>query len=55
MALSAVTDEFIAFIRALETSGQGWELDQATEFLVVAATLLDLKAARLLPSGDVED
>ena len=55
VALSAVTDEFIAFIRALETSGQGWELDQATEFLVVAATLLDLKAARLLPSGDVED
>ena len=55
VALSAVTDEFIALIRALETSGQGWELDQATEFLVVAATLLDLKAARLLPSGDVED
>jgi segregation and condensation protein A len=55
VALSAVTDEFIAFIHALETSGQGWELDQATEFLVVAATLLDLKAARLLPSGDVED
>ena len=55
VALSAVTDEFIAFIHALENSGQGWELDQATEFLVVAATLLDLKAARLLPSGDVED
>jgi segregation and condensation protein A len=55
VALSAVTDEFIAFIHALETSGQGWELDQATEFLVVAATLLDLKAALLLPSGDVED
>jgi segregation and condensation protein A len=50
-----VTDEFISFIRALEASGEGWELDQATEFLVVAATLLDLKAARLLPSGDVED
>ena len=55
VALSAVTDEFIAFIHALENSGEGWELDQATEFLVVAATLLDLKAARLLPSGDVED
>jgi segregation and condensation protein A len=49
------TDEFIAFIRGLEASGEGWELDQATEFLVVAATLLDLKAARLLPSGEVED
>ena len=55
VALSAVTDEFISFIRELESSGKGWELDQATEFLVVAATLLDLKAARLLPSGDVED
>jgi segregation and condensation protein A len=55
VALSIVTDEFIAFIRALEASGEGWDLDQATEFLVVAATLLDLKAARLLPSGEVED
>lgn len=55
VSLSMVTDEFISFIRALEASGEGWELDQATEFLVVAATLLDLKAARLLPTGDVED
>ena len=55
VSLSMVTDEFISFIRALEASGEGWELEQATEFLVVAATLLDLKAARLLPSGDVED
>jgi len=55
VALSAVTDEFIAFIRALEISGEGWRLDQATEFLVIAATLLDLKAAKLLPSGEVED
>lgn len=55
VSLSLVTDEFISFIRGLEASGTGWELDQATEFLVVAATLLDLKAARLLPSGEVED
>jgi len=55
VSLSIVTDEFIAYIRGLEASGEGWELEQATEFLVVAATLLDLKAARLLPSGDVED
>ena len=55
VSLSLVTDEFIAYIRSLELSGQGWQLDQATEFLVVAATLLDLKAARLLPSGEVED
>ena len=55
VSLSLVTDEFIAFIRALEASGEGWQLDQATEFLVIAATLLDLKAARLLPSGEIED
>ena len=52
VALSQVTDEFIAYIRAL---GSSWDLGQATEFLVVAATLLDLKAARLLPSAEVED
>ncbi len=52
VALSQVTDEFIAHIRAM---GSDWDLGQATEFLVVAATLLDLKAARLLPSADVED
>ena len=52
VALSQVTDEFIAHIRAL---GSAWDLGQATEFLVVAATLLDLKAARLLPSAEVED
>lgn len=55
IALSIVTDEFIGYIRKLEESGEGWELDQATEFLVVAATLLDLKAAKLLPQGEVED
>ena len=55
VSLSIVTDEFISFIRALEASGEGWRLDQATEFLVIAATLLDLKAARLLPSGEIED
>jgi segregation and condensation protein A len=52
IALSSVTDEFIAHIRA---RAGGWDLDQASYFLVVAATLLDLKAARLLPSGEVED
>ena len=45
VALSQVTDEFIGYIRAL---ADGWDLDQASYFLVVAATLLDLKAARLL-------
>ena len=52
VALSQVTDEFIAHIRSY---GAEWDLGQATEFLVVAATLLDLKAARLLPAGQVED
>jgi segregation and condensation protein A len=55
VSLSLVTDEFISFIRKLEETGEGWRLDQATEFLVTAATLLDLKAARLLPSGEIED
>jgi segregation and condensation protein A len=52
IALSVVTDEFIAYIRAL---ADAWDLDQASHFLVVAATLLDLKAARLLPAGEVDD
>ncbi len=52
VALSRVTDEFMAHIRAM---GADWDLDQTTEFLVVAATLLDLKAARLLPAAEVED
>ncbi len=55
VALATVTDEFISHIRALESTKEGWRLEQATEFLVVAATLLDLKAARLLPSGEVDD
>lgn len=50
VALATVTDEFIGHLGRLEE----WDLSQASEFLVVAATLLDLKAARLLPRGDVE-
>ncbi|MCO5967386.1 segregation and condensation protein A [Actinoallomurus soli] len=52
VSLHKVTDEFIAYIRS---HGSEWDLDQASHFLLVAATLLDLKAARLLPSGEVED
>lgn len=52
VALSAVTDEFIAYIKSLTDA---WDLEQTTHFLVVAATLLDLKTARLLPSAEVED
>ena len=53
VALHQVTDEFIAYIRGARADE--WDLDEASEFLVVAATLLDLKAARLLPAGEVED
>ncbi|MEU0542203.1 segregation/condensation protein A [Nocardia sp. NPDC005978] len=62
VALHKVTDEFIAYTKALTASMSGEQglradkiLDLTTEFLVVAATLLDLKAARLLPSGEVSD
>lgn len=52
VALHQVTDEFIAYTRSI---GPDLELDETTTFLVIAATLLDLKAARLLPAGEVED
>src|SRR5262245_4995292 len=52
LSLSKVTDEFIAYIRGM---GDDWDLDEASEFLVVAATLLDLKTAKLLPQAEVED
>src|SRR5688572_2131835 len=52
VALSRVTDEFIAHIKA---AGEVWDLEQTSSFIVVAATLLDLKAARLLPQAEVED
>lgn len=52
VALHQVTDEFIAYTKSL---GDTYSLDEVTAFLVVAATLLDLKAARLLPSGQVDN
>jgi segregation and condensation protein A len=52
IALSKVTDEFISYLRGLDTED---ELDQASEFLLVAATLLDLKVAGLLPQGELVD
>jgi segregation and condensation protein A len=52
LALHIVTDDFLQYIK---NQGSQWNLDEATEFLVIAATLLDLKTARLLPSGEVED
>jgi segregation and condensation protein A len=55
IALAQVTDEFIAHIRTARESDVEWDLGQASEFLLVAATLLDLKAARLLPQSAVAD
>lgn len=57
VALSRVTDEFIAHVKVgtAADGGGAWDLERTTSFLLVAATLLDLKAARLLPAGDVED
>ncbi len=52
VALHQVTDEFIAYTKAI---GPQLELDETTAFLVIAATLLDLKAARLLPAGEIHD
>ncbi|QWC87064.1 segregation/condensation protein A [Nocardioidaceae bacterium] len=52
VSLSRVTDEFVAHVKTLDATE---DLEETTSFLVVAATLLDLKAARLLPQGDVED
>jgi segregation and condensation protein A len=52
VALSAVTDEFLAHLRRLDTDA---DLDQASGFIVVAATLLDLKVAGLLPQGELVD
>jgi segregation and condensation protein A len=52
VALAQVTDEFVEYLRR---HGDDWDLDQASEFLVVAATLLDLKVSRLLPSAEVDE
>ena len=52
VALSQVTDEFLAYVRL---GGEVWDLERTSSFLVVAATLLDRKAARLLPGGEVND
>lgn len=55
VALARVTDEFLAHIRAMRDQWGARVLDETTEFLVIAATLLDLKAARLIPGGETEN
>lgn len=52
LSLSQVTDEFMQYIRH---QGQNWDLEETTHFLVVAATLLDLKVVKLLPGAELED
>jgi segregation and condensation protein A len=52
LSLSQVTDEFVQYIRQ---QGSAWDLDEASEFLVIAATLLDLKVVKLLPGAELED
>jgi len=55
IALAKVTDEFIAHIKTAQAADTDWDLSQASEFLLVAATLLDLKASRLLPQTGPQD
>lgn len=55
IALAKVTDEFIAHIKAAQAADTDWDLSQASEFLLIAATLLDLKASRLLPQTGPQD
>src|SRR3954462_10811471 len=55
VALAKVTDEFVAHIKAAQAAESDWDLSQASEFLLIAATLLDLKASRLLPQSGPQD
>ena len=55
IALAKVTDEFVAHLRAAQEAQTDWDLSQASEFVLIAATLLDLKASRLLPSAREDD
>ncbi len=55
ISLAEVTDEFLAYAQAMRAAEGALDLSAASEFLLVAATLLDLKAARLLPSPGGED
>ena len=50
VSLSRITEDYLAEVRRMRQLN----LEVATEFLVVAATLLELKAARLLPAPDAD-
>lgn len=51
VSLAGITEEYLLHLKAM----QELDLEVATEFLVVAATLIEIKAARLLPGKQVED
>lgn len=51
LSLSAIVDEYLTEIERMETL----DLDVATEFLLIAATLVELKARRLLPDVTATD
>ncbi|HEX6054884.1 MAG TPA: segregation/condensation protein A, partial [Intrasporangium sp.] len=55
VTLAKVTDDFVGHIKAAQKADNDWDLSQASEFLLIAATLLDLKAARLLPQSGPQD
>lgn len=55
IAMASVTDEFISHLKAAQASNTEWDLGQASEFLLIAATLLDLKSSRLLPQTGPQD
>jgi segregation and condensation protein A len=55
IALAQVTDEFISHLKAAQLAHTDWDLGQASEFLLIAATLLDLKVSRLLPQSGPQD
>lgn len=55
IALAKVTDEFVSHLRAAQLAREDWDLSQASEFVLIAATLLDLKASRLLPGAREDD
>lgn len=51
ISLATITEEYLAHLQAM----QDLDLEIATEFLIVAATLVEMKAARLLPGPPRED
>src|ERR1043166_3919992 len=51
VSLASITEEYLDYIRSM----QELNLEVATEFLIVAATLIEIKAARLLPGTPIDE